>query len=206
MNAPEVKLFADAIVTAGGFDRDHTGHAADAAEAHRRSKHSYGYKTIAEIFGEKVAGKAAEWLGYKSDSDGAAYANGEDDDCDDLVEATKADPTAPLLPEAVKRLVALQKADLAEFARVRSKLKDAGCPLAMLDKAIARAAKQAQAKKGNGATGDGSFGFRMTPTLTESESRGPPPLRINYAVRFGHQQEGYWDESPIGGQQQVAIC
>jgi arylsulfatase A-like enzyme len=36
--------------------------------------------------------------------------------------------------------------------------------------------------------------------LTESESRGPPPLRINYAVRFGHQQEGCWDESPIGGQ------
>ena len=29
--------------------------------------------------------------------------------------------------------------------------------------------------------------------LTESESRGPPPLRINYAVRFGHQQEGCWD-------------
>jgi hypothetical protein len=24
--------------------------------------------------------------------------------------------------------------------------------------------------------------------LTESESRGPPPLRINYAVRFSHQQ------------------
>ena len=44
------------------------------------------------------------------------------------------------------------------------------------------------------------------PNLTESESRGPPPLRINYAVRFGHQQEGCWDESPIGGQQQVAIC
>ena len=43
-------------------------------------------------------------------------------------------------------------------------------------------------------------------SLTESESRGPPPLRINYAVRFGHQQEGCWDESPIGGQQQVAIC
>src|SRR5208283_4851300 len=44
------------------------------------------------------------------------------------------------------------------------------------------------------------------PILTESESRGPPPLRINYAMRFGHQQEGCWDESPIGGQQQVAIC
>jgi hypothetical protein len=27
-------------------------------------------------------------------------------------------------------------------------------------------------------------------TLTDSESRGPPPLRNNYAVRFGHQQEG----------------
>src|SRR5208282_116377 len=27
-------------------------------------------------------------------------------------------------------------------------------------------------------------------TLTESESRGPPLLRINYAVRFGHQQGG----------------
>jgi IS30 family transposase len=26
------------------------------------------------------------------------------------------------------------------------------------------------------------------PNLTESESRGPPPLRINYAVRFSHQQ------------------
>src|ERR1700730_6131989 len=26
--------------------------------------------------------------------------------------------------------------------------------------------------------------------LTESESRGPPPLRINSAVRFGRQQEG----------------
>jgi hypothetical protein len=69
MNAPEVKLFADAIVAAGGFDRDHTGHPADAAEAHRSGKHSYGYKTIAEIFGEKVAGKTAEWLGYKSGSD-----------------------------------------------------------------------------------------------------------------------------------------
>ena len=30
--------------------------------------------------------------------------------------------------------------------------------------------------------------------LTESESRGPPPLRINYAVRFGHQQEGCWGD------------
>src|SRR5208337_3994113 len=30
----------------------------------------------------------------------------------------------------------------------------------------------------------------VTLNLTESESRGPPPLRINYAVRFGHQQGG----------------
>jgi site-specific DNA recombinase len=31
--------------------------------------------------------------------------------------------------------------------------------------------------------------WRMPPhSLTESESRGPPPLRINYAVRFSHQQ------------------
>ena len=49
-------------------------------------------------------------------------------------------------------------------------------------------------------------GLVLILNLTESESRGPPPLRINYAVRFGHQQEGCWDESPIGGQQQVAIC
>lgn len=31
--------------------------------------------------------------------------------------------------------------------------------------------------------------FALALSLTESESRGPPPLRINYAVRFGHQQE-----------------
>jgi hypothetical protein len=138
LTGPEVKLIAVAITAVGGFDCDHIGHAADAAEAHRSGKRSYGYRTIAEVFGEKVAAKAAEWLGYKSGSDGAAYANGEagDDDLDDLVEATKADPTAPLLPEVVKRLVALQKADLAEFARVRSKLKDAGCPLAILDKKL----------------------------------------------------------------------
>ena len=30
----------------------------------------------------------------------------------------------------------------------------------------------------------------QTANLTESESRGPPLLRINYAVRFGHQQGG----------------
>lgn len=74
---PEVKLFADAVCAAGGFDRDHIGSAVDAADAHRSGKRSYGYKTIAEIFGEKVAAKAAEWLGYKSGSDGAACANGE---------------------------------------------------------------------------------------------------------------------------------
>jgi uncharacterized protein (DUF927 family) len=78
LTGPEVKLFAEAITAAGGFDRDHIGHAADAAEAHHSGKHSYGYKTIAEVFDEKVATKAAEWLGYKSGSDGATYgaANG----------------------------------------------------------------------------------------------------------------------------------
>jgi hypothetical protein len=108
---PDVRLFADAVCAAGVFDRDHIGSAVDAAEAHRSGKRSYGYQTIAEIFGEKVAAKSAEWLGYKSGSDGAAYANGEarDDDLDDLVEATKADWTAPLLPEAVKRLAAFKK-------------------------------------------------------------------------------------------------
>jgi hypothetical protein len=41
------------------------------------------------------------------------------------------------------------------------------------------------------------------PILTESEGHRLPPLRISYAVRFGHQREGCWDESPIiGGLQQ----
>jgi hypothetical protein len=122
----------------GGFDRDHIGHAADAAEAHRSGKRSYGYRTI--VLGEKVAAKAAFWLGYKSGSDGAAYANGEagDDDLDDLIEATKADPTAPLLPEAVKLLAALKKNNSAGFEAARCRLKKAGCRMTVLDDLIAK--------------------------------------------------------------------
>ena len=35
--------------------------------------------------------------------------------------------------------------------------------------------------------------------LTESEGRRLPPLRSNYAVRFGHQREGCWDDAAIIG-------
>ena len=35
--------------------------------------------------------------------------------------------------------------------------------------------------------------------LTESEGRRLPLLRSNYAVRFGHQREGCWDDGAIIG-------
>lgn len=125
----------------------------DAAEAHRSGKRSYGYQTIAEIFGEKVAAKAAEWLGYKSGSDGAAYASGEagDDDLDDLVEATKADRTAPLLPEAVKRLAAFKKNDPAGFEAARSRLKKARCRVTVLDDLIAKERRDRRPRSDAGA-------------------------------------------------------
>lgn len=62
-----VKLIASAIVDGGKLERDHIGHAVDACKAHHDGKNSYGYPKLAEIFGDKVAGKCAEWLGFRPD-------------------------------------------------------------------------------------------------------------------------------------------
>ncbi len=75
MSAPDVKLFAEAIVAAGGFARDHIKTAEDAAKVHVVGKPSRGFKTISEIFGEKVAKKCAAWLGYDSRAERASQEN-----------------------------------------------------------------------------------------------------------------------------------
>jgi hypothetical protein len=64
-------------------------------------------------------------------------AEGIRDSLDGLVEGTAADPGAPFAPEALERLAALKKENLAGFEALRAQLKKAGCRVTVLDEAIA---------------------------------------------------------------------
>jgi hypothetical protein len=57
---------------------------------------------------------------------------------DGLVERTAADPGAPFALEALERLAALKKENLAGFEALRAQLKKAGCRVTVLDEAIAK--------------------------------------------------------------------
>src|SRR5262245_26216827 len=56
---------------------------------------------------------------------------------DGVVERAAADPGAPFVPEVLQRLAALKKDDRAAFEALRAELKNAGCRVTALDKAIA---------------------------------------------------------------------
>jgi hypothetical protein len=58
------------------------------------------------------------------------------DPIEGIVQRTAADPGAPFAPEVLKELATLQKNDLATFEAVRARLKDAGCRVTVLDKAL----------------------------------------------------------------------
>ena len=82
-------------------------------------------------------------------------AEGTDDTLDGLVERTALDPGAPFESETVERLARLKNDHTAAFERLREELKNAGCRIGALDKAIAKA----------GASDDASRGPRQTDIL-----------------------------------------
>src|SRR4029077_19525000 len=58
------------------------------------------------------------------------------DPLDGLVEKTTTDPGAPFMPDALEALCALKNDNLGTFETLRSRLKDAGCRVTILDGAI----------------------------------------------------------------------
>jgi hypothetical protein len=62
-----------------------------------------------------------------------------DDPLDGLVDRTTTDPGAPFAPDTLVRLVAMKKDDPAAFEALRVRLKEAGCRVTVLDKAISEA-------------------------------------------------------------------
>jgi hypothetical protein len=58
------------------------------------------------------------------------------DPLDGLVEKTTTDPGAPFMPDALEALCALKNDNRATFETLRSRLKDAGCRVSVLDGAI----------------------------------------------------------------------
>src|SRR4051794_6532844 len=72
----------------------------------------------------------------------AAAIEGAEEICDPLdglVDRTKSDPGAPFLPEVIERLKSLKNENLAAFEVLRRQLKQAGCRVTSLDKAINKA-------------------------------------------------------------------
>jgi hypothetical protein len=65
----DIKIFVDALATASGQPKekrlDMIRAARDAASSQKDGAHVYGYPKLAEVFGEAVAKKCGEWLGYK---------------------------------------------------------------------------------------------------------------------------------------------
>jgi len=59
------------------------------------------------------------------------------DPLDDLVRQTGLDAGAPFTPEALDQLAQLQQRDVATFEKTRARLKDAGCRVGALDRALA---------------------------------------------------------------------
>jgi hypothetical protein len=59
------------------------------------------------------------------------------DPLDGLVEKTTTDPGAPFMPDALEALCALKKDNRSTFETLRSRLKEAGCRVTVLDDAIA---------------------------------------------------------------------
>ena len=55
----------------------------------------------------------------------------------ELVEKTATDPGAPFVPDALEALTALKQHERAAFEALRSELKQAGCPVSVLDEAMA---------------------------------------------------------------------
>lgn len=58
------------------------------------------------------------------------------DPLDGLVERTADNPAAPFDPETLERISALKKEDRAAFEALRAQLKEVGCRVTALDKAI----------------------------------------------------------------------
>jgi putative DNA primase/helicase len=65
MDIPHIKLFAEAVARAAGADVNHTTRCAeDAAKGYADGRNVFGLPAAVETFGEAVAKKCAEWLGY----------------------------------------------------------------------------------------------------------------------------------------------
>jgi hypothetical protein len=60
------------------------------------------------------------------------------DPLEGLVERTVSDPGAPFAADALERLAAVKKDDLAAFEALRAQLKNAGCRVTALDEAVAK--------------------------------------------------------------------
>jgi hypothetical protein len=75
----EARLAVEAITRAAGDPEwgDRRTAAKDAAEAFHAGKHAHGYPSLRDAFGDRVADRAAEWLGYQSRADAAGAADEE---------------------------------------------------------------------------------------------------------------------------------
>jgi putative DNA primase/helicase len=66
MDTPRIKLFAKAVAVAADADVNHlTRCAEDAARGFADGRNVFGFPAAVETFGETVAKKCAEWLGYQ---------------------------------------------------------------------------------------------------------------------------------------------
>lgn len=76
----EARNAGEAIACAAGDSewRDRRKAMEDAAQAFRSGKNTCGYRTLRELYGDKIADKVAEWLGYGGSKDGDDQAQHEE--------------------------------------------------------------------------------------------------------------------------------
>src|SRR5262249_46887033 len=66
--APYVGLYVEAVARAANDDepRDRITAAKDAASNYQQNKPTRGFPELKKAFGQEIAGKVAEWLGYRT--------------------------------------------------------------------------------------------------------------------------------------------
>jgi AAA domain/Bifunctional DNA primase/polymerase, N-terminal len=70
MSRAQAKPFAEAVARAAGADAAHTiRNVVDAFNNYATGKNTFGYPSLVEMFGEKVAKKIAEWLDFETSDD-----------------------------------------------------------------------------------------------------------------------------------------
>jgi hypothetical protein len=133
LSVSEVRLFAEAIGRAVEFRtkidvKDTVRCAGDAAEAFAKGENVYGFPMIAEYFGEKVAKRLAEWLGFNGATDDKG-AGADDDKGAAGADAESAKQTAARQREARARALAARQQSAQAANRTLVKRAAADAPL-----------------------------------------------------------------------------